>query len=107
MRVCRIAWWEPEQSRTRWPSGIAAGGFVGRASGRITDARIKPGYPPYHMLEVASPIEADGDVAARIRVRIAELIESTRLIRRLLAQLPGDQIAVAPPSGSGMGWSVA
>lgn len=85
----------------------SAGGFVGRASGRVTDARVQPGYSPYNTLDVNVAGAADGDVAARIRVRIAELIESTRLIRLLLAQLPGEKIAIAPPSGSGMGIGVA
>ncbi len=85
----------------------AAGGFVGRASGRANDARKSPGYAPYDALEVAVPIETDGDVAARIRIRLAELIESNRLIRQSLAQMPEGQIAAAPPSGSGMGLGVA
>jgi Ni,Fe-hydrogenase III large subunit len=85
----------------------AAGGFVGRASGRDADTRRGPGYPPYDALNVAVPVETDGDVAARIRIRIAELIESSRLIRECLVQLPDGQIAAAPPSGSGMGLGVA
>ncbi len=85
----------------------AAGGFVGRASGRDTDARRHPGYPPYEALEVAVPVATDGDVAARIRIRLAELIESTRLIRGFIAEMPDGQIAAAPPSGSGMGLGVA
>jgi Ni,Fe-hydrogenase III large subunit len=86
---------------------FAAGGFVGRASGCDTDARRRPGYPPYAALDLAVPVETDGDVAARIRIRLAELIESARLIRKCLAELPDGQIAVAPPSGSGMGVGVA
>jgi Ni,Fe-hydrogenase III large subunit len=85
----------------------AAGGFVGRASGRAADTRRDPGYPPYTTLDLVVSTETDGDVAARVRIRIAELIESTRLIRALLAKLPGDRIALAPPSGSGMGMAVA
>jgi Ni,Fe-hydrogenase III large subunit len=85
----------------------AAGGFIGRASGRATDARSQPGYPPYDQMELTVPVEADGDVGARIRIRIAELAESSRLIRKYLAQLPDGQIATAPPAGTGMGWAVA
>jgi Ni,Fe-hydrogenase III large subunit len=85
----------------------AAGGFVGRASGRATDARSSPGYPPYDTFEFAVPVETDGDVGARIRIRIAELIESSGLIRKCLAQLPDGQIAAAPPAGTGMGLGVA
>jgi Ni,Fe-hydrogenase III large subunit len=85
----------------------AAGGFVGRASGRDTDARRNPGYPPYDQLDLAVPVETDGDVGARIRIRIAELTESIRLLRKCLAELPDGQIAAAPPAGSGMGCAVA
>jgi Ni,Fe-hydrogenase III large subunit len=85
----------------------AAGGYVGRACNRACDARRDPGYPPYDTLELAVPVETDGDVGARIRIRIAELAASDRLIRQLLTGLPGGQIAVAPPSGTGMGWAVA
>ena len=85
----------------------AAGGFVGRASGRRADARMQPGYPPYDALHLNVPTEADGDVAARIRVRLAELTESTRLIRILLAQLPQGPIATALPAGSGEACGVA
>lgn len=84
-----------------------AGGFVGRASGRNSDARKQPGYAPYADLELQVPVETDGDVAARIRIRIAELIESMRLIRLLLADLPDSPIAVAPPSATGEGLGVA
>jgi Ni,Fe-hydrogenase III large subunit len=85
----------------------AAGGFVGRASGRRSDARTDPGYPPYNAYELNIPVETDGDVAARIRVRIAELAESARLIRLFLEDLPEGAISVAPPSGSGFGLGVA
>ncbi len=84
-----------------------AGGFVGRASGQQTDARITPGYSPYTELSLEIPVETDGDVAARIRIRLAEITESTRLIRDLLSNLPDTPIAIAPPSGSGMGLGVA
>ena len=86
---------------------FAAGGFVGRASGRATDARSAPGYPPYDQFGLAVPVETDGDVGARIRIRIAELLTSLQLIRKCLAELPEGQIAAAPPPGTGMGWAVA
>jgi Ni,Fe-hydrogenase III large subunit len=86
---------------------FAAGGFVGRASGRVTDARTDPGYAPYHRYEMNIPIEQDGDVAARVRIRIAELIESARLIRLFLADLPEGPIAAPPPAASGIGLGVA
>jgi Ni,Fe-hydrogenase III large subunit len=85
----------------------AAGGFVARASGQRVDARLCPGYAPYAQLGLQVPVESDGDIAARVRIRLAELAESTRLIRVLLQTLPEGQIAIAPPTGSGMGLGVA
>ena len=84
-----------------------AGGYVGRASGRRADARLSPGYPPYPTLGLRVPTETAGDVAARIRIRFAELAESIRLIQRLLAELPDSLIAAPPPAGSGEGCGVA
>src|SRR5207248_9123448 len=40
----------------------AAGGFVGRASGRVFDARRMPGYPPYDELSFETPVFVEGDV---------------------------------------------
>ncbi len=86
---------------------FAAGGYVGRASGQEGDARLSPGYGPYPDLGLDVPLERDGDVAARIRVRLAEIPESIRLIRELLRLLPEGALAVAPPGESGMGLGVA
>jgi Ni,Fe-hydrogenase III large subunit len=85
----------------------AAGGYVGRASGRQTDARTDPGYAPYNAYELKIPVDSDGDVGARLRIRLAELIESARLIRLFLTDLPNGEIGVAPPTGSGIGLGVA
>jgi Ni,Fe-hydrogenase III large subunit len=85
----------------------AAGGFTGRASGQNHDARVSPGYAPYEHFGLEVPVEQDGDVAARIRIRLAEIIESIRCIRDMFANLPDTAIAIAPPSGSGNGLGVA
>jgi Ni,Fe-hydrogenase III large subunit len=85
----------------------AAGGITGRASGRETDARLSPGYPPYDRLDLTIAVETDGDVAARVRVRLAELIESTNLIRTLLDSMPEGDLTVALPNVSGFGLGVA
>jgi Ni,Fe-hydrogenase III large subunit len=85
----------------------AAGGVVGRAAGRHNDARTDPGYAPYNTYEVNIPVETDGDVAARIRIRIAELIESARLIRLFLQDLPEGPAAMPTPIESGIGLGVA
>jgi Ni,Fe-hydrogenase III large subunit len=85
----------------------AAGGVVGRASGRAVDARITPGYTPYENFGLSVPVETYGDVAARIRIRLSEIIESIRITRDLLATLPDTAITLAPASGSGSALGVA
>ena len=88
-------------------SAFAAGGFVGRASGRSFDARRTPGYAPYDRLTFEVPVLTTGDVDARVRVRLAELGESIFLVRALLADLPEGGVAVPLPSatGEGIGWA--
>jgi Ni,Fe-hydrogenase III large subunit len=92
---------------THLAARYAAGGFTGRASGRDNDARVSPGYAPYDIIGVNVPVETEGDVGARVRIRIAELVESTALIRAMLDGLPDSTIAIAPPNGSGFGLGVA
>ena len=82
---------------------FAAGGFVGRGSGRAFDARLRPGYAPYDWLLPAIAVEAGGDVDARVRVRIAELTASVAMVRRLLAELPAGETLAALPAGGGEG----
>lgn len=84
---------------------FAAGGYVGRACGRVVDARRMPGYPPYQNLAVAVPNLPEGDVDARVRIRLAEITESIRLLRALLGDLPDGKLAVTLPmlSGEGIG----
>ncbi len=88
-------------------AAYAAGGYVGRASGQDYDARLTPGYAPYEQFGLEVPVETDGDVAARVRIRLAEIDESIRITRDLLANLPGDGLAVPMPVGSGTGLGVA
>jgi Ni,Fe-hydrogenase III large subunit len=84
-------------------AGFAAGGFVGRGSGRAFDARLRPGYAPYDWLLPAMAVEPGGDVDARVRVRVAELMTSIDLVRRLLADLPTGETLVPLPSLPGEG----
>jgi Ni,Fe-hydrogenase III large subunit len=83
---------------------FAAGGPVGRASGRRFDARATPSYAPYAAPRV--PVLAAGDVDARVRIRIAELEESLRLIEALLADLPAGEILAPLPQRGGEGVGV-
>jgi Ni,Fe-hydrogenase III large subunit len=71
---------------------FGCGGYVGRASGRQFDARRLPGYPPYDVLQFETPVREDGDVNARIWVRIREVDQSLALIDQILRDLPGGPI---------------
>ena len=66
----------------------AAGGHVGRASGRNFDSRRDFPYAPYHDATFDVPVLTKGDVDARVWVRIREIEQSIILIRRWLANLP-------------------
>ena len=72
---------------------FGCGGVIGRASGRAVDARRHPGYPPYDQLAFDVPLLAEGDVNARIWIRIREVEQSLALIEQLLDKLPGGAIA--------------
>jgi Ni,Fe-hydrogenase III large subunit len=82
---------------------FAAGGFVGRASGRGVDARVSPGYHPYDVLDFDVPVLPEGDVHARVWIRIHEIRQSLRLIGQLVQRLPGGQVAVTVPASGGEG----
>jgi len=79
---------------------FAAGGYVGRASGRAFDARRLPGYPPYDRLHFDVPILEEGDVNARIWIRIREVEQSLHIVEQILSQLPTGPIA-APLASPG------
>jgi Ni,Fe-hydrogenase III large subunit len=67
---------------------FAAGGYVGRASGRRFDARRAPGYSPYDRLQFEVPSVQAGDVNARVWIRIQEVAQSLALLEQILEQLP-------------------
>ena len=73
-----------------------AGGFVGRASGRAFDARKVPAYAPYDSLRFDVPVRLEGDVDARVWVRIEEVFQSVSLIEQILAGLPEGSLQAAP-----------
>jgi Ni,Fe-hydrogenase III large subunit len=82
---------------------FAAGGFVGRASGRGQDARRNPGYPPYDRLEFTVPVLMEGDVNARLQIRVLEAFASLGLIEQILESLPEGPIAGELPRRAGEG----
>src|SRR5438552_3009782 len=71
---------------------FGCGGYVGRASGRSFDARRSPGYPPYDALQFETPLRQEGDVDARIWIRIREVEQSLALIDQILRELPPGSI---------------
>ena len=78
----------------RW----AAGGHVGRASGRDFDTRRDLPYPPYDKVALDVPVLRAGDVNARVWVRIREIGTSLWLIRAWLAALPSGPVQAALPN---------
>ncbi|MCB9978817.1 MAG: nickel-dependent hydrogenase large subunit [Rhodospirillales bacterium] len=76
---------------------FGAGGVVGRASGRAVDVRRTPGYAPYESLKFEVPVRAEGDVNARVWVRILEVEQSLSLIGQILDALPAGKIRVDVP----------
>jgi Ni,Fe-hydrogenase III large subunit len=82
-------------------------GYVGKASGQPFDVRRDSPYAPYNSLSVAIPEMSEGDVAARVRVRMEEVRASLGLMDRLLDSLPGGESVVPfsspAPGAEGLG----
>ncbi|HMF29000.1 MAG TPA: hypothetical protein VKE42_09535, partial [Candidatus Cybelea sp.] len=85
---------------------FAAGGFVGRASGRAFDARKFAPFPPYDELAFDMAVETDGDVDARVRVRAREIEWSLSLIEQIVARLPEGPLSVPLSGRKGEGSAV-
>jgi len=85
---------------------FGAGGFVGRASGRGFDARKNMAYAPYDELTFDTPVREDGDVNARVWIRIREVEQSLGLITQILDRLPAGPVRAELPapgtSGEGL-----
>jgi Ni,Fe-hydrogenase III large subunit len=76
---------------------FGAGGYVGRASGRAFDTRKAVRYPPYDKLEFEVPVRDDGDVNARVWIRIREVEQSIKLIEQIVKRLPEGPTRVELP----------
>jgi Ni,Fe-hydrogenase III large subunit len=74
-----------------------AGGYIGRASGRAFDTRRTLAYPPYDSLRFNVPTMSEGDVNARVWIRVREVEQSLSLIDQILGGLPSG--ATATPAG--------
>jgi Ni,Fe-hydrogenase III large subunit len=81
--------------KAEYAQQFAAGGYVGRASGRDFDARRTPGYAPYDDLAFEVPVLDAGDVNARVWIRIREVEQSLALVDAILSRLPSGDIQTA------------
>jgi Ni,Fe-hydrogenase III large subunit len=72
-------------------------GYVGKASGLARDLRRDSPYPPYGELYVEVPVRQEGDVAARVRIRMDEVHTSLRLMDAILDGLPEGGIRASFP----------
>lgn len=83
-------------------------GLPGRASGQAWDIRAQFPQIPYDTLDVNMATHRKGDVFARSEVRFAEVVESLRLIREMVRQLPAGALRndLAPISSvaEGISW---
>lgn len=73
---------------------LGAIGPTARASGVARDVRIEAPYAAYADFPVDLVLSAQGDLAARFVVRLKELFESYRVIRRILDELPPGELQV-------------
>ena len=89
---------------------FGAGGYVGRASGRPFDARRSCCYAPYDALDFAVPVLSDGDVNARVWIRIREVEQSLHLIEQIIDRLPSGpllaRLADTPANDSSVGMAL-
>jgi len=67
-------------------------GYVGRASGQDFDVRRDAPYAPYDQLNFQVPVEHEGDIAARVLLRVKEVSISIELISQMLKQLPDGEV---------------
>jgi Ni,Fe-hydrogenase III large subunit len=101
-RTCQTGYVDPELV-AQW----AAGGHVGRASGRDFDCRRDLAYPPYDTAQFEVPVFTAGDVDARVWVRVREIEQSVRLIKSWLADLPSGPTRAELPKVQGVREGIA
>jgi Ni,Fe-hydrogenase III large subunit/Ni,Fe-hydrogenase III component G len=87
---------------------LGAVGVAARASGVDTDVRRDAPYAAYaHLGSLTVPTQTPGDVFARLKIRVAEVAESFRLIAAALDQLPTGavkaRLGALPAGASGYG----
>jgi Ni,Fe-hydrogenase III large subunit len=88
---------------------FGAGGYIGRASGRDFDARRDLTYAPYDSVKFDVPVLQEGDVNARVLIRIREITQSLSILQQLLETLPPGNVRTSDEnlsSGSGEGMAL-
>jgi Ni,Fe-hydrogenase III large subunit/Ni,Fe-hydrogenase III component G len=84
-------------------------GVAARASGIDADLRRDHPHDAYAGLPFSVPVEEGGDVRARLMVRAREVVQSLKILHRVLDQLPDAPWMVPlpeqlPPLASALGW---
>ena len=69
-------------------------GPVARASGKLIDTRIDHPYGLYHELKVKVKTQQNGDVLARFNLKAQEVLDSTKIIQRLINELDSGEVSV-------------
>jgi Ni,Fe-hydrogenase III large subunit/Ni,Fe-hydrogenase III component G len=73
-----------------WPLHIT--GPVARASGKKSDTRIDHPYGMYKYLKLKEKTQTNGDVLARFNLKAAEVLDSVKIIQRLIRELEGNEV---------------
>ncbi len=87
MRLSKVGVLSTDEARR-----LGSVGPTARGSGRPIDTRIDHPFAAYDRVDVRGVWRSGGDVASRTLVRLDETLESIRLIRRLLAEMPDGPI---------------
>ncbi|MFB9760399.1 hydrogenase large subunit [Ectobacillus funiculus] len=81
-------------------------GIAARASGRNIDVRRDQPYAAYDRVHFDVPIYEEGDVLARVRVRIEEVFQSVSIVQQVLEQLPTGNIVTSIPELQPYQWAM-
>lgn len=76
---------------------LGAVGPTARASGVTRDVRVDAPYAAYELVQPRSVTADEGDLEARFVVRLEELTDSYRMIRRILDNLPEGELTTRMP----------
>lgn len=84
-----------QENARRW----AVVGPVARASGLVRDVRADFPYAAYEELNLTAQVRTEGDIWARMEIRVEELFGAIGLIRAALENMPPGPVLEAIPSG--------